>query len=193
MRLRYFILMISSLLILFGCTQPNAGLKLPYQETELVYQRQSFWTEEEFLGIWADKAKFENDFKTELEAMSKNYRITTHEFEFSFDQGTCSTIATCHIDGAISKSANTYRGRFGWLLEPIGLDFINSNFKESNHGLSWKGITSGISITIEVECPLQDCIYKAWQEPVGHCHQHVWWPISSQKEMVKCIEIRRHT
>ena len=193
MRLRCFILIISSLLILFGCTQPNAGLKSPCEETELVYQRQSFWTEEEFLDMWADKAKFESGFKAELEATSKNYRITTGEFEFCFDQESCSTIATCHIDGAISKRGKQCRGRFGWLLEPIGLDFINSNFEQSNHGLSWEGITSGISITIEIECPPQDCIYKAWQEPVGHCHQHIWWPISSQKEMVKCIEIRRHT
>jgi len=189
-RWRYFIPIIVSLAILFGCAQEGAGPTPPSGEAELVYQRQCFWTEEKFSDIWADKAIFESDFETELETLSKNYRITTREFEFPFDQETHSTIARCYVDGAISKSGDKYRGRFGWLLEPLGLDFINSNFKESNHGLSWEGAINGVATTIEVECPPQDCIYEAWQAPVGHCHQHIWWPVSSQKKLIKCLEIR---
>jgi len=97
----------------------------------------------------------------------------------------------CYVDGAISKSGDGHRGRFGWLLKPLGLDFINDNFQESKTGLSWEGTINSIPINVKVECPPQDCVYEAWQHPVGHCHQHIWWPVSSQKELVKCTEIRR--
>jgi len=42
---------------------------------------------------------------------------------------------------------------------------------------------------IRIECPPQDSVYKAWQQPVGHCHKHIWWPTSSGG-LVTCIEIR---
>jgi len=62
---------------------------------------------------------------------------------------------------------------------------------EPKTGLSWGGVIDGIHISIRVECPAQDCIYEAWQDPVGLCHQHFWWPVLSQKEATKCIAIRR--
>jgi len=206
-RWRYFIPIIIGLAILSGCVQPvptpppsgqneaqpTVAPTLPCKKTELIYQRQIFWSQEEFSKICTDKTGFENDFEAEITALSKKYRITTGEFEFSFAQETYSTIAGCRIDGAISNSGDGCRGRFGWLLEPLGLDFINDNFEESKTGLSWEGIINSTPITIEVECPPQDRVYEAWQDTVGHCHQHIWWPASSQKETVKCIETRRHT
>lgn len=81
--------------------------------------------------------------------------------------------AKCYIDGAISKSDDGYRGRFGWLLEPLGLDFINDNFQESKTGLCSEGTINSIPINVKVECPPQDCVYEAWQYPVGHCHHHI--------------------
>jgi len=186
-----FLAIILSLLILFGCAPPGAVPTPPSEKAELIYQRQSFWSQEEFSDICAHKAEFKEDFKMELEAVSQKYKVSVGEFELSFDQETHSTIAKCYVDGAISKSGDRYRGRFGWLLEPLGLDFINDNFEESKTGLSWEGTINGIPISVKVECPPQDCIYKAWQDPVGHCHQHIWWPVSSQKEPVKCTEIRR--
>jgi len=65
----------------------------------------------------------------------------------------------------------------------------NSHFKELEHRLSWEGEIDGIPATIKIECPPQDSIYEAWQHPVGHCHGHVWWPVS-KTGLVKCIEIR---
>ena len=189
MRGSYITLVVVVLLSLLGCAQPIVKPVSTGEETKLIYQCQSFWTEEEFSEICADKTKFKSAFSSELESLSRNYKISVDEFEFSFGEETHFTIAQCHIDGAISKSGGNYRGRFGWLLEPVGLDFINDNFEESKAGLSWRGTINSIPTTVEVECPPQDCVYKAWQEPVGHCHQHIWWPVS-KTGLVNCIVIR---
>ncbi len=188
---RCFIAAVMSLLVLFGCAQPGVVPTPPSGENELVYQRQSLWSQEKSPNICADKTGYEADFRAGLETIAPKYRINVGESEFSYNQEGCSTTAKCCVDGAVSKSGAKYRGRFGWLLEPVGLDFINDNFEKSRTGLSWEGIINDITISIRVECPPQDCIYEAWQDPVGHCHQQIWWPVSSQKERVKCIEIRR--
>jgi hypothetical protein len=50
----YFIPVVLSMVILLGCAQPSG-------EDELVYQRQSFWSQDEFSTIWANKTGFELD------------------------------------------------------------------------------------------------------------------------------------
>jgi len=55
------------------------------------------------------------------------------------------------------------------------LSFINDKFEETKGGLSWDGEVAGIPTSITIKLPLQEYVYAAWEQPVGHCHGHVWW------------------
>ncbi|MCE4606382.1 MAG: hypothetical protein F7B59_03510, partial [Desulfurococcales archaeon] len=69
---------------------------------------------------------------------------------------------------------------FLWFLEAWRLDFINSHFMETFNGLIWRGDLENIPTIIIVNVPKQTEPYKAWGEPYGHCHGHIWWPATSQ-------------
>ena len=179
MRWKYLILIITSLLILSSCApQKLAGeeakriIEVKVIDQTLLYQCHSFWSAKKFPEISEDdlKARFEG-----------KYDIDAREFEFSFNTANRSTITECHIYGAVRKGGNRYTADLLWFLNPYGLDFINDNFKESKTGLSWKGTINGVLMSIKVKCPPQDCVYKAWQYPVGHCHGHIWWTASNSE------------
>jgi len=106
--------------------------------------------------------------------------VDVREFEFSLVPENHSTVTSCSIYGTITKSSSKFTVDLLWLLTPLGLDFIDDNFVESNDGLSWEGYADSVLMSIEVKCPPQDCVYQAWQYPVGHCHGHIWWPAYSQ-------------
>lgn len=148
------------------------------------YQRQSFWNESEFSAILEN----ENDFKsTLLEKFADSLSRYGERGEYAvdadveFDEARKATVLKCDVHGAITKSDDSYRATFKWLLTPLGLDFIDNKFEESEKGLSWKGNISCIPTTITLKLPPQESVYAAWQHPVGHCHAHVWWimPVSS--------------
>ncbi len=142
----------------------------------LHYLRQSFWGEERFSNYSANQAQFKADFKEQFEQESAVSHASASGYSFSFDSTTQSTIIRCDIHDAISKSGNKYTARFEWLLNPLGLDSIDDDFKESEKGLSWEGVIKGVPTTIIVELPtIDDSVYKAWAHPIGHCHAHAWW------------------
>ena len=140
------------------------------------YLRQSFWEEERFSNYSANQAQFKADFKEQFERRLAKYNISASGYSFSFDSDNHSTVIRCDIHDAISKSGNRYTARFEWLLNPLGLDFIDNDFKESEKGLSWEGVIKGVPTTIIVELPtIDDFVYEAWNDPIGHCHTHAWW------------------
>lgn len=68
---------------------------------------------------------------------------------------------------------------FFWLLRPLGLDFIDNDFQESEKGLFWEGFVNGVPTTVTIQLPTVDgFVYEAWAHPIGHCHAHVWWELS---------------
>ena len=140
------------------------------------YLRQSFWAEEEFSAHLANQAKFETDFKEDFEQGLAQRNVSTSDYSFSFDSATRSTIALCDISNAIALSGEgEYYARFEWLLSPLGLDFIDDNFQESEKGLSWQGSIKDIPTTVTVKLPtIDNIVYKAWKHPIGHCHAHAW-------------------
>ena len=150
-------------------------------ETEglaLHYLCQSFWGEATFSSYFANQAEFKSDFKRDFEqGLAKSDRpVSASGYQFSFDSAARSTVVRCDVCGAISKSGDVYHATFFWLLEPIGLDFIDDNFDESREGLFWEGSVKDIPTTVTVKLPTIDSlVYKAWEHPVGHCHAHVWW------------------
>jgi len=75
---------------------------------------------------------------------------------------------------------NTVTADFLWFLEAWNLDFINSHFMESSHGLIWRGNLRNIPTIIIVNVPKQPGPYKTWGEPHGHCHGHIRWPVTGQ-------------
>lgn len=180
----YVIPLVIALLVLSSCAQAEVGPPPTGEETKQItkqiievkavdqivsYHCQSFWTEERFSKL------SEQDLKAKFK---EKYKVDAREFEFSFDEASHSTTIECQVYGSISKSADRYTADLLWFLTPLGLDFIDDDFEKSNHGLSWEGEIDGVPTTIEVECPPQDSIYEAWQDPVGHCHGHIWWPVS---------------
>jgi len=80
------------------------------------------------------------------------------------------------VYGAINIYENRYEADFLWLLNPLGLDFIDNHFKEYNDRLTWNGYINSTLYYITILLPRQERPYSAWGEPVGHCHGHVWWP-----------------
>lgn len=144
----------------------------------LHYQRESFWSAEIFLGLSANKGKFEADFMSSFDSNLAEYNLYAQNYEISFDEVSSSTKVTCHIYNGISKTGDRYTARFQWLLYPLGLDFIDDDFEKSQNVLSWQGYVDSIPMTISLEFPHQDSPYAAWHEPNGHCHAHVWWELS---------------
>ena len=80
------------------------------------------------------------------------------------------------VTGKVWLSGNEKYADFLWLLTPLGLDFIENHFTETNHGLYWVGTLNNVSTEINVLLPKQATVYRAWGNTVGHCHGHIWWP-----------------
>ena len=132
------------------------------------YSRQSFWGEKEFSHHLANQAKFKSDFKKDFEqGLAQSDRpVTASDYSFSFDRTTCSTVTRCDIHGAISKRGDKYHATFFWLLRPLGLDFIDDKFRESEKELFWEGSIQGVPTTVTLELPVSG---------FGNCHAHAWW------------------
>ena len=130
------------------------------------YLCQSFWAEEAFSAHLANQAQFKADFKQNFEQGLAQWDVSASEYNFPFDSATRSTAARCDIHDATSlRDGGEYYAQFEWLLRPLGLDFIDDNFQESETGLSWQGSINGIPISITLSFPAS----------IGHCHAHAWW------------------
>ncbi len=86
-------------------------------------------------------------------------------------------IITFSLKGFLWRTDGECYADTSWILEPLGLDLINNHFKETNSSLSWSGKAGNITLSIVFLLPPQKKVYKSWQEEVGHCHAHIWWPI----------------
>ena len=146
--------------------------------TIIHYQKQSLWNESEFSAILENKEEFKNavikDFTEKLSGYGERGESAVGA-DVKFDETKRATVLKCDIQDAITKSDDSYRATFIWLLSPLGLSFINNKFEETKEELSWDGEVEGISTSITIKLPPQELVYEAWEEPVGHCHGHVWW------------------
>jgi len=142
------------------------------------YQRQSFWDEAELTTILQHEDDFSANVIDRFMDDLSQYDERAVNTSVEFNEAAKATILSCDIQGAISKRDNEYYAVFPWLLRPLGLDFIDSNFRESEKGLTWEGLVNGVPTTVTVELPsIDDIVYKAWEHPVGHCHAHAWWEL----------------
>ena len=160
---------------------PETGLLENYimvevEGTIIHYQKQSFWNESEFSAIWENKEEFKNavipDFDKKMYHEQGESAVGA---DVEFDEAKKATVLKCDVHGAIRESDGEYYATFKWLLVPLRLDFIDDNFEESKGGLSWDGEVAGIPTSITIKLPPQESVYAAWEQPVGHCHGHVWW------------------
>jgi len=194
MRWSCLITLIASLLVLCGCTQPEAPALAPTlptsadqikrvilveaEGTVVHYQGESFWAEAEFSRILEAKDEFSSDIIAEFEADLSKYSQQAINANVEFNEDRESTILRCDIRGAISKGDSSYYAVFSWLLKPLGLDFIDNDFEESEKGLFWEGSANGIPTVVTVELPvIHGSVYEAWAHPIGHCHAHAWWKL----------------
>ncbi len=139
---------------------------------------ESFWDEAQFSAIMMRKAEFKSNRIERLRKVLSKYGVKGTDYTIEFDEAGRTTSLKCDVSGAISKKGNSYYGRFGWLIRPFGLDFIDNHFKESREGLSWQGVIDSIPTSIACEFPSQNVPYAAWGHRIGHCHAHVWWTMT---------------
>jgi len=163
---KYFILVILSLLILFGCAQPGAEppptappiveeTKQVIIEIEAVdqivhYQCQSFWTQDEFLKLSEDDL---------IARFKEKYNVDAQNFEVSLDEAKKSTILMCDIKGTTYNS-NSYN--FHWFLRDLPFDLYQ--FRQSEKELNYEGEVNGVPTKIRLIFPYT----------IAHCREHVW-------------------
>ena len=133
------------------------------------YQKQSFWNKREFSKIQENKVTFKiNQIKQFTQSLNTYSRTAkAYNLEIEINESRKSTVLKCDIHDVISKTRNNYRAQFEWLLEPLGLDFIDDNFVKSETELSWSGLISGVPTDITLKFPAS----------IEHCHAHVWWTV----------------
>ncbi|MEA1995338.1 MAG: hypothetical protein U9N18_04190 [Campylobacterota bacterium] len=185
----YLLMIVLFVLVMFmvNCSRASQSqLMSPLKEnisvraegTVLRYQKESFWSKDEFSKILDKKREFESNhiknFKDDLFKYGERGEYVAG-IDVEFNKVANSIILRCDVLGAVSKTGNNYQTTFMWLLRSLGLDFINNKFSESKNGLFWKGQIGGIPTTVKVELPPQNSAYAAWHHPNGHCHAHVWW------------------
>lgn len=150
-------------------------VEIKVEGTVAHFRDESFWDKAQFSAIKGYKVNFEADRIGQYRKILSKYGLRGTDYVIEFDEARRSTSVTCDVVGAISKRDRDYYGRFGWFLKPLGLDFINDHFEESNKGLSWEGAVDHIPTSVVCEFPERGVPYAAWAHPIGHCHAHVWW------------------
>ena len=150
-------------------------IKTEVEETTVYYQKESFYSPEDFSGILENKEKFETNLIEKFRTSVSKYKEKISNIKVEFNSEKNSAILAADVDGAISKTESKYYATFEWLIYPLGLDFINDHFKETKEGLFWEGKVEEVSLKISCYFPFTGAPYKGWAHPTGHCHAHVWW------------------
>jgi hypothetical protein len=121
-----------------------------------------------------------NDFlKTRTAEIKDVYAHVNTEIEnitVTRDDKNNTVLIKFDVGNEIWTSFNRTTADFLWFLRAWNLDFIQDHFTEKNNGLFWNGTINGVEVHISILLPPQPEPYKAWNEPYGHCHGHVWWP-----------------
>ena len=142
------------------------------------YQEEFFYSNEDFSKISENQDNFKKQLREKFEKRISEYNEKATNVEFVLNNDNKSVTLKCDISGAISsKGENKYYATFGWLISPLGLDFINNNFTKTEKGLFWSGKINELDSEINCYFPQTGEIYKAWAHPTGHCHAHVWWKL----------------
>jgi len=139
------------------------------------YKQERIWSEKEFQQILEDEERFKEKMINDFKGAHKSYGITIRNCNIQLDKDSRITTLECDVEGFVYKSDDSYTAEFGWLIRPLGLDFIDNKFNETNDSLSWSGVINGTKTFILVRLPPMDKPYAAWGQPNGHCHAHVWW------------------
>nr|AAU83329.1 hypothetical protein GZ27E7_3 [uncultured archaeon GZfos27E7] len=135
----------------------KSNITMEVEETFIHYQKQSFWTESDFVAILDNKKVFKNnvirDFNEKLSRYGERGEFAVGA-DVEFYEAKKATVLKCDVHDAITKSDDSYRATFIWLLRPLRLDFIDDKFKENKEGLLWEGEVEGILTSITIKLPL---------------------------------------
>ncbi len=141
---------------------------ISYREA-IVYEKGVFRT---IVDSWREtSSNISNDV---VNRYGRNIRIVDVKCHYMEVNDTV-TVEFTVLDKVWTTSGGGRYADFLWLLTPLNLDFINNHFEETNKGLFWEGMIDGVRTSVEVLLPPQPVPYRAWQQPIGHCHGHVWW------------------
>lgn len=143
------------------------------------YRESMTFPSKDFQAIMENQEEFKSIIMSRFRARISAYGVKATNTSVAFIPENDSVVLTCMISGSITKTGNKYYATFEWLIRPLGLDFIDDHFKETVKGLSWEGYVEGVSTIIDAEFPYTGQAYKAWGEPTGHCHAHVWWELKA--------------
>ena len=145
------------------------------EDVTIYYREELFWSEYHFSEITENQAEFSSFLIEKFEEdLSERGEGGENEIQadVKFNETLRSTILTCEVHGAISRSDGSYHATFFWLLRPLGLDFIDSRFEYPERSLYWEGEVEGIPTRVAVRLPVS---VTEWGHPNGHCHAHAWW------------------
>jgi hypothetical protein len=160
---------ILSLAILYpGCEERETELDIESSEAERIirinteddiiyYEETVFWDERGFLEILEDKSAF---YDSQVGEFKETYEVDAGDFNVEFTENKNSTTISCEVYEKFN--GNWYD--FHWLLNPMGLDFLDSPFEKYEKGLSWEGVIEGNPTTITLD----------FSFPIENCHAHVW-------------------
>jgi hypothetical protein len=143
--------------------------------TTVHYLRESFWSDSDFAAIVENKDEFTSCVADRFVSTVSGYGKEVTNPHLTLYSERKSSIFSCKVTGAISKTESRYYATFEWLIRPLGVDFIDDNFTETEQGLFWEGNIDGTPTVIEASFPHTGSTYEAWNHPTGHCHAHAWW------------------
>ena len=123
----------------------------------LHYQENLVWAEDQFLKILGDQDGFR---MAQISRFNEFYHVSADNFSVEFNEEGRLTILRCGVHGQLK--GDWYD--FHWLLNPLGLDLIDSHFIKSDKELCWSGVIEGVPTTIVLRFPFV----------IDHCHAHVW-------------------
>lgn len=126
----------------------------------LHYQREAFWSNEEFCELLKSKENFKLKEIDSFKEILERYNRDLVNPKVEFDESKNSTTLICDIEDA--KEGSWFD--FDWLLRLYGLDFLDSNFERKEKELYWKGEIDGVETVISIKFPY----------PISNCHEHVW-------------------
>jgi len=140
------------------------------------YMEKITYSPEDFSQILKNLSSVENSLLQDFKSRVSSYNIEMVDLKVRVLNDSYSLLLSCFVKGNVWSTSSGFTADMSWLINPLGLDLIDDHFEETNHSLEWKGNLQGIYTEIYIELPPQNMSYRAWQQPVGHCHAHIWWP-----------------
>ncbi|MFP4005786.1 MAG: hypothetical protein ACLFUR_03585 [Candidatus Hadarchaeia archaeon] len=140
---------------------------------EVMYYRETYiWSENDYVNIKDKREEFE---ELQKDLFKDKYDIEPEFTEIRFFDTDRSTLFQCEVWDKVGEEENVYVGNFDWFLNPLGLNFVDNEFEETNANLIWNNELDEISTGIVLDLPPENATYEIGGDSFGHGATKVWW------------------